>query len=61
MFALPFAAGKSKGWLDMAENLLDVQNLQVSVGEKEILHGIDFKVNKLSARQYRPDRIVPSS
>ena len=46
MFALPFAAGKSKGWLDMAENLLDVQNLQVSVGEKEILHGIDFKVNK---------------
>ena len=30
----------------MAENLLDVQNLQVSVGEKEILHGIDFKVNK---------------
>ncbi len=43
---MPFAAGKSKGWLDMAENLLDVQNLQVSVGEKEILHGIDFKVNK---------------
>ena len=30
----------------MAENLLNVQNLRVSVGDKEILHGIDLKVNK---------------
>ena len=30
----------------MADNLLDIQNLSVSIGDKSILHGINLNIMK---------------